>query len=66
MCLCCRETNKLSATEGKCGDNKDIAEAFEPIMKGAWVMPILAANVSGVLSTTAVDYYAQNSVQGSA
>lgn len=66
MRLCCRETHELGATEGKCGDDENIAEAFESIMESPWAMPILAANVSCVLSTTAVDHYAQNSVQGSA
>jgi hypothetical protein len=62
--LGCGQADEFCAGEGEGGCDKDVAEAFEAVVEGAWVGPVHASYVTDVLRTTAVDHYAEDSGKG--
>jgi hypothetical protein len=53
--LCCCEPYQFCSGKGECGGDEDRTETFETVVKGAWVMPIFAADVASYWPTTAVE-----------
>jgi hypothetical protein len=55
----CSETDKFSSGKCKGSSDEDIAESFESVVKGAWVLPVLSADVTTLGSATTVENYSQ-------
>jgi hypothetical protein len=54
------ETDKFGAGKGKSSGDEDAAQAFETVVKSAWVAPQLTTNVTSLYSTSTINDCAKN------
>ncbi len=59
MCLGCSQTDQLGPAKAEGGNNKNVAETLEPVVKCAGISPVFTSYVTGVYWTAAVDYYTE-------